>query len=123
MSQPKEITDLTGWKTPNTYDGDDLGDLPRGPGVYLLIRTSIVQDRSAKWGQRIVRHVLYVGMSNNVSRRITTHEIIKALARKRDFVEVWFKRCPAARLRIREKKLIQEFDPPYNIIHRVRGEN
>lgn len=118
---PLRILEDKGWRTPNSYS-NTFASLPSGPGVYALIRPAIVKDSSTGSGRNIVLEVLYIGMSTNLSRRFLNHAIKRAFDKKGEYVQIWFKPCPKHQLRVRERNLIQKYDPPFNIIHRVRGE-
>lgn len=106
---------LESWETPNCYS-NQFAYLPNGPGVYLLVLATIRDG--------ILDHqILYVGMSRNVAKRLKGHEVKRLCERdfRGDFIKVYFKRCPEPFLRLREQKLIERFNPPYNLQHRRRG--
>jgi excinuclease UvrABC nuclease subunit len=105
-----------GWLTPNSYC-EDFAPLPEGPGVYLFLNCDI----SCETGT-ITEKVLYVGMSTNVSNRCSSHEIMDMINMKYDYVRTYFKSVPVENLRALEKETIQRFNPPFNIVHRKRGE-
>jgi hypothetical protein len=115
MDEPIENL-LEGWRTPNTY-GPEFGALPQSSGLYLLVRTS--------WAnQTTTRQVLYVGMSHNIAQRLRKHEIKQmcdAQDGEHDYVQVWFRSYPRPGLRKRERTLIQELNPSFNLQHRRRG--
>lgn len=113
--------DVTGWKNPAAWDCD-FADLPKGPGIYVIVRPSIVRDRRARMGERIIYKLLYVGMSKNLAQRLQNHPVKRSFDLANDYVQVWFIRVPPTKLRRKEKALIQEFHPPYNSQHRLRGE-
>lgn len=113
--QQKEFN-WSNWKTPNTYDSDELGSLPQGCGIYLLVRVYFGDLR---------REILYVGQSQNVARRLANHPIRRLCDAAKipdSYVRVYFRPCAKDALRIRERNLIQRLNPPYNIVHRRRGE-
>lgn len=106
---------LDSWQTPNSYS-NSFAPLPNGPGIYLLVL--------ATWRDGVLNHqILYVGMSRNVANRFKGHEVKKICQKvfKDDYIKVYFKQCPIDDLRTRERKLIKQFNPPYNLQHRERG--
>lgn len=62
-------------------------------------------------------------MSENLAQRFLNHHVKNHLDQKGEYAQIWFKRCPRALLRTRERKLIKKYDPPYNVIHRRWGED
>lgn len=101
-----------GWKTPDTYNNHfDMPGL--FPAVYLFALFD--PDRFDK------ALVAYVGMSKQVSARWAGHNILPELRESQYWPQRWFKRVKPAQLRVEEARLIQAFDPPWNIIGRRRG--
>lgn len=76
-----------------------------------------------RWGKDLIfmdnPQILYIGMSKNLAKRMENHEIKKLITD--GFFQVWFKLFSETDLRKVEKALIIKYNPPYNIIHRVRG--
>lgn len=106
--------DLSKWKTPDTFDSALFGSLPRSSGIYLLVHIS-------EAGHSYKHEVMYIGQSVNLAERLRNHEIRKMLNKRCGYVHVYFRRCPKDRLRTRERKLIKELNPPFNLQHRERG--
>lgn len=108
---------LNKWKTPNSMGGDDFGVLPKSSGIYILVHVYQI-------GRKFHYDVMYVGQSENLERRLISHEI-KRLCEdnkgERRYIRVYFRRCAKHLLRIREKNLIKLLNPPFNLQHRVRG--
>jgi excinuclease UvrABC nuclease subunit len=109
-----------GWKTPNTYCCH-FAPFPESPGVYLFLFSDL-------GGNPEPERVLYVGMSTNIARRQSGHEVygeiydtLEAIYGGMFHCARWFKEAPAIDLRRTEASLIKLYDPPYKIIHRVRG--
>lgn len=116
MTRENLISELIadGWKSPNTYR-DHYSQAPDAPGVYLFAAYNIITAA--------VR-VAYIGQSRRLARRWSNHPIVPLITRDMHEDETiwrWFVRCDAALLREREAKLIQKYNPPYNIIGRPRG--
>lgn len=106
---------LDSWQTPNCYSSQ-FAPLPKGSGIYLLVL--------AFFEDGVLDHrILYVGMSRNIANRFINHEVKKAC--QRDFpselIKVYFKRYPSEVLRRRERRLIKQINPPYNLQHRQKG--
>ena len=112
--------DLKGWRTPHSYS-NDFAPLPNSACVYVFLRPHSVKSKNTPSGYAIVHELLYVGMSTNLAQRMAAHDLKRSFDRQRDYVQVWFKRCPKDQLRTRERRLIQKLNPPYNLQHRVRG--
>lgn len=110
-----------GWKTPQSYS-NTFAPFPRSSAVYVIVRPVEVECDDTPSGLGIGLQVLYVGMSTNLAQRMKSHNILRLLHAQNDYVQVWFQRVPTDRLRIRERRLIQKFNPPYNLAHRPRGE-
>ena len=98
-----------GWMTPNTYCNKfaPLGDFP---AVYALV----VYD--AEWTYKIA----YIGMSRRLSKRFGSHHAVAEIKKSGAFYyQTWFKKMDADALRDEERRLIQEYDPPLNLIGKV----
>ena len=101
-----------GWFTPNSY-GNNFSELPESSGVYLFVATELFPS--------ITHRVLYVGMSQNILKRIGGyHEVLYLCKEKYDYVQIYFKRY-IKNLRKRERCFIHSFNPSYNLQHRTRG--
>lgn len=104
------------WHSLNRYDPGP-GDLPRSSGVYIIALIGLPPENFEK--------VLYVGMSKNIKKRVTGQHKILKMCRKletpENMIQIYFRQFPQTGLAKREKSLIQELDPPFNIIHRKRG--
>jgi excinuclease UvrABC nuclease subunit len=111
----KKVFDPETWLTPNSYS-NNFASLPNGAGVYLLVR--------ATWHPAPSWEVLYVGQSINIAQRLRGHEIKKLCDRQpipHSYVQIYFKRVAKQHLRTREKQLIKQLNPPFNLQHRKRG--
>lgn len=103
------------WKTPNSYSRN-FSRLPDDPGVYAIVDVRVDQASAG-----IEHDVLYIGMSKNIRRRITSpHRVLSELRKRYGHLAVYFKQVSGA-LRVVEGKLIQAFRPPYNIVGVPRG--
>ena len=102
-----------GWKSPDTYDLHfaSAGNIP---AVYLFLLTDAETFDEVRVG--------YVGMSTQLRTRWANHEILSSIrADKRFWVKRWFLPTIADDLRRVEAEYIRHFDPPWNIVGRVRG--
>lgn len=103
-----------GFRTPDTYVSRYFKPLIRGPTIYCFLNTNV--DRlSDKIGEQ---KVLYFGQSTNLINRIRNHETGRKIS---DYFAVWFLPVRADELREIEKEYIKRYNPPWNIIHRIRG--
>jgi excinuclease UvrABC nuclease subunit len=102
-----------GWRTPDSYTGC-FGSIPDSSGVYLLDCVDLELYKSK---------IYYVGQARSLVRRLNGHEILALLRRHPAgfFVRRWFRLFDVAELRKVERSYIEFFDPPYNIIGRLRG--
>lgn len=100
-----------GWRTPNTYC-NLYRSIEAIPAIYLFL----VVERP-KFDRALIA---YVGMSKNLKRRMGSHEILDQLPSSR-WTMTWFLPVRPDDLRKMEKKHIEEFDPPWNIVGRKRG--
>lgn len=101
-----------GWVTPDTYSLE-FAPLIDGPAVYLFLLHEAEEYRKAV--------VAYVGMSDRLRRRIASHNILPLLHKPGYWPMTWFKPAALDSLRETEKAYIRRFDPPWNIVGRVRG--
>ncbi len=94
-----------------------LTNVPALPGLY-----AIGHDESVE-GLEVRRVYVYIGMSDNLRRRMSEHapkrekkrELKKYLKGNLHRVKCWYTtEVPAKRLRSVEKLLIAEFNPVYN---------
>ena len=106
-----------GWLTPNTYCNffDVPGDFP---AVYLFSIRKSDEFISPDFDKYLIA---YVGMSTRLSERLSGHPVKRELRDANYYVMTWFKRIDAEKLRDVESELILKFDPPWNIVGRVRG--
>jgi hypothetical protein len=109
-----------GWRTEVGY-GPAIyqEDIPSAAGVYLFGLIDI------SFGKRLkpVR-VAYVGKSRNLARRHIDHPMLRFIRRDVGLwwsIDLWFKRLDEGEITSEEIRLIQAFNPPYNIQHRLRG--
>lgn len=61
------------WKTNRTYN-KNYSEIPRAPGVYLLVKTEI----DLKTGEQRYE-ILYVGSSKDLKQRYGRHEVLRIL--------------------------------------------
>jgi hypothetical protein len=114
LNARKVMLSLTaqGWRSPDTY-GQYFEPAGEFPAVYLF---SIFDpedfDRTL---------IAYVGMSRALERRWAKHNILPEINASRYWPKRWFKRVDTRALRSVERDLIQQFDPPWNIVGRRRG--
>lgn len=101
-----------GWVTQDTYS-KEFAPLIDGPAVYLFLLHEREEYRKAI--------VAYVGMSDRLRRRIATHNILPLLQKPGYWPMTWFRPVPRKLLRETEREYIRRFDPPWNIVGRVRG--
>lgn len=101
-----------GWSSPDTYT---LGfqDPPETSGVYIFALHDAEDLRKAI--------VAYVGMSENIVKRWSGHEVLKEISVAGYWTKKWFKSVPFKRLRECELKNIRKYNPPWNIQGRTRG--
>lgn len=107
---PCSLDVFDGWFTPNSY-ANDFREIPDRPGVYLLVAVCV---RSLK------ALVCYAGMSRNLSKRLENHPVKRLCEARFDYVKVYFKEERSG-LRTKEKALIREFNPLYNLQHKMVG--
>lgn len=101
------------WNTPNSYS-KNYSPLLDSPGIYLIVSTNF------PLGQLPVWKIQYVGMSQNIKKRMRNHPILNACKNRFGYVQIYFKTY-RTKLREKEKFLIQVFSPPYNLQHRTKG--
>lgn len=109
-----------GWHTPDTYDV--WCDLPTDePAVYLFF----VYGCEPKYGTPDFERAFvgYVGMSKRLKRRWACHPTLREIDRQSPYLQRWFLRTDVGELRAKERALIEEFDPPWNIQGRSKGVN
>lgn len=100
-----------GWLSPDTY-AKHYCDLGQFSAVYIFTISDVMLERSL---------IAYVGMSENLKGRITSHNILPELRLSQYVVMTWFQKHPVENLRMVEDGYIQNFDPPWNILGRKRG--
>jgi excinuclease UvrABC nuclease subunit len=110
-----EQLEQEGWKTPDTYC-KHFSEIPKKSGVYIFLKVDLDLLEKTRTDT-----VLYVGMSRNLLKRVSTHNIKPMI--KCDYMQVWFKEELPPKIRDAEKKLIQRFNPPFNISGKMRGLN
>lgn len=101
-----------GWRTPDTY-GREYKAVPASAGVYLFLLYTDEFFHKAQVG--------YVGMSVDIRRRWTGHEILAQMVDAGRWTQRWFKPISAEDLRRTEASYIVKFNPPWNINGRPRG--
>ena len=101
-----------GWRTPDTYSAH-YEPLTDEAAVYLFRAFDQV------WFDRAF--IAYVGMATNLQNRLSGHEVLSKVRRAGFYVQRWFKPVPTAELRSTERKIIEKYDPPWNLIGRRRG--
>jgi excinuclease UvrABC nuclease subunit len=107
---------LEGWKTPDCYS-NAYAPLPHTSGVYLLVLATMKDGL-------LDHEIVYIGQSRNIAKRLTGHNIKKLCQEyygPKAFIKVYFKHYANGLLRRRERRLIQRFNPPFNLQHRTRG--
>lgn len=101
-----------GWRTPDTYT-NLFTEIPPIPGVYIL--TKLICDRSE---EDFSESPAYIGMSTNLLRRLENHPIKQLFDfSSRRFFLPW----PKEDIRNEERRLIGLYNPPFNIIGKMRG--
>lgn len=101
------------WQSPDSYC-ENFSALPNASGIYLLVSCEIDFET--------IRHrVLYVGKSRNIYKRLKCHEMLPVLWERFRYIQRYFRRYPTPRIDDLERKFIRGFNPPYNIVHRIRG--
>lgn len=107
-----------GWKTPDTYD-NCYSEPITGPAVYLFLSfTTDPRDGLPDFDRALIS---YVGMSTRLYARWSAHRILKEIEGRSRYLQRWFKPTAKEELRGEEYRLIQEYDPPWNIQGRKRG--
>ena len=109
----EELLISDGWRTPDTYCNKSFMPVEGIPAVYLF---EVVNTETYTTG-----FVAYVGMSKNLHQRFSSHEILRELYDLDHWVCRWFKPTEEPDLRQIESHYIKKFDPPWNIVGRVRG--
>lgn len=102
----------SGWRSPDTYD-NCFSPVTEESAIYLFL----LHER--QWHSKAF--VAYVGMSQNLCRRLSGHEILRVLYQPGFWPQRWFLPTPADNLRSLERRYIEQFDPPWNIVGRKRG--
>lgn len=105
--------DADGWLSPDTY-GNDFAVAGDFSAVYMFLAVDDWSD--------IKFQVAYVGMSTRLASRWATHETLRKITARHDWVKRLFKPTPKEMLRAVERKYIQEYRPAWNIIGRVPGQ-
>lgn len=96
------------WFTPNSFCAD-FKYPPEKSGVYLLASTKM--DYINK---KINYEILYVGSSTNLKQRYETHEVLRRLKDKYEYVKFFFIEHKSHLTE--EYRLIKKIKPPYNKI-------
>jgi hypothetical protein len=101
-----------GWRTPDTYTEcfESISDFS---AVYMLLLVETEFFRKSM--------VAYVGMSTQLSRRLSGHPILRELSQTEHWPMRWFKPVPRSDLREVEAHYIRTLDPPWNLSGRRRG--
>lgn len=105
---------LKNWRTPQSY-GPLFEPLPESGGIYAFVSVKFLNNFS-----KIRRKILYVGMSQNIKKRVGNHPTLRKIHKRFDYICIYFLKHDSD-LRMLERYYIQKFNPPYNIIGR-RGE-
>ena len=113
LSAFNDRLDADGWFSPDTY-GRDFASAGDFSAVYMFL---VVDD----WPDMRF-HIAYVGMSTRLERRWATHPTLRKIRDRHEWVKRLFKPTPKALLRTEERRYIQEYLPPWNIIGRVPGQ-
>ena len=109
---------VEGWQTPQTYS-NHFSYVPEDSGIYAFIRI-----QGLRVDEPMEATVLYVGMSRCLAKRVAGHEILRKIREDLGdpYVQTWFRCYSVETIREAERKHIQRFRAPYNIVGRVRGE-
>ena len=102
-----------GWLSPDTYC-NNFAVITHRPAVYLLS----VLNRKNYFSHCLVA---YVGMSIDLKKCLSNHEILPLLEGEDLWVERWFLPTKKQDLRAIESKYIRAFNPPWNILGKKRG--
>ena len=108
----------SGWRTPNTYNNyyDEPTD---GPAVYLFLIYGIDADYGCPDLENAF--VAYVGMSRQLRKRWAAHPTLRELNSYGRYLQRWFCVVDTGLLRVKERELIEKYDPPWNIQCKKRG--
>lgn len=96
------------WKTPNTYN-NNFAEPPEKPGIYVFVVYVEPNDRG---------NIVYIGSSVNLSNRYHGHRAKIFLYEQYWYVRFYFKETE--NFKEEEKRLIQKFQPKFNIQHKGR---
>jgi hypothetical protein len=102
-----------GWLSPDTYS-NDFADAENIPAVYMFLAIEMPDMDSF--------HIAYVGMSTQLANRWAKHPTLRKIKKSGCYVKRLFKPTPREKLREEERRYIQKFTPPWNIIGRVPGQ-
>lgn len=108
MNKEKKEFNFKEWKTANSFDLN-FGYPENRCGVYLLVKTDL--DYINK---KINHEILYVGSSKKLKQRYNSHEVLRELKEKYDYIQFYFKYTKNHI--IEEYKLIKKLKPKYNKI-------
>jgi hypothetical protein len=91
------------------------GDIPRGPGVYAIVRVRRVHSLP------VTMEMIYAGKSLDLRRRFREHvlpwrERNERLRQADTSWEFWFRKLPAADLDRVERDIIRQALPPGNVL-------
>lgn len=98
-----------GWLSPHTYHTCFSDVLPVS-GIYAFLNINML---------KFTETLLYIGMSKNISKRCSGHEVL-AIFRGLE-IQVWFKKFPIELLRDKERFYIKNLNPSYNLVGKNRG--
>ncbi len=107
---------LDGWLTPDTYG--KYFQKPTDISACYMFLCADVETIGFKGAGALVG---YIGMSTQLATRWRGHEILREIPRDKFYTQRWFMPTPKENLRSTERKLIQKYNPPWNISGKVRG--
>ena len=99
------------WHTPNTYD-INYKDVPTTSGVYMLVW---VDFKILDYVSIPNREILYIGSAKNLANRYKGHLVLRLLKKTHGYIQFHFQECE--NYYAREKELIKNFHPIFNIQH------
>lgn len=109
-----------GWRTEDTYC-NYFEEIKNFSAIYLFL----LHDHRLVWASPDKAFIGYVGMATRLKQRLLGHPILNEIYEQFEhfYAQRWFLRTPIVSLRQVERKHIQRFNPPWNIIGRQRGIN
>lgn len=102
-----------GWLSPDSY-GKDFAVADDIPAVYMFLAVDDYPDGPFE--------IAYVGMSTKLANRWATHQTLRKIRDRHEWVQRLFKPTPREALRSVERHYIRHFRPAWNIIGRVPGQ-